>query len=523
MCLIGAQKSEGIHSIEQHQQSGKCMDDNYISEQRLKTLVIATVVSLRNGSSKADILCRLEKQLIHRDSARAVLEKAQELFRSGNPLPITLGEHSSQWDRAIELWGQGCRPLGRCLDEAGIDEAERRELDEQRIGWGRMRQASEQKLLDAGLPPSLASSEVPQQLLDLSSLTHAQRNGLRHLAATVHIGKMHGLTEPEIAVRLANVHELDLVATRQFVSLVGLHIRPELAGVREHEGKGATIMASALGAGFVVALAAKTLAQVSHSTAGLVFAGVAFVAFPFVRSALSRKAIAFRREHAPNGLVALAKDSRKPVLYLRSHVVDGSETDSDGYFAHLFQSTEMRTLEERLSAVLSSQGPVVALEGPSEGLPNLGARRIRIYDVKQDQWQNFVLGLILRSQLVVMYFIPTEGVRWEVRQLLRFCPPHQLVFVLTTPDSDLGKRDRSWSELRSMLNGWVANDLPQSLGPDHYCLGFDPERKARLFGKRSILFGKRSAFFDALVAAADFENPFFDKASAEKLAIMNSN
>ena len=29
--------------------------------------------------------------------------------------------------------------------------------------------------------------------------------------------------------------------------------------------------------------------------------------------------------------------------------------------------------------------------------------------MKQEHWQNFVLGLILRSQLVVMYFIPTEG------------------------------------------------------------------------------------------------------------------
>ena len=498
------------------------MDDNHVSEQSLKKLILETVESLRKGSSEEEVLSRLEKHVIHRDSARAIMEKAQEVIRSSKSLPITFNEHSSKWDSAIELWQQGCRPLGGCLEKAGFDEAERRELDEQRSGWDSFRQAVEQKLLDAGLPPSLASSEIPKQLLDSTSLTHAQRNGLRSLATTIQIGKMHGLQESEIAVRLASVHDLDLVAVRKFAFIVGLHVRPELAGIREQEGKGSSIMASALGAGFMVAFAIKTLAQASHSTAGLVGAAVALFTFPFIRSALSKKAIIFRREHALNGLVALANDSRNPVLYLRSHVSDGSEMDSDGYFAHFSQTTEMKTFEERLSAVLSSQGPVIALEGPDEGLPNLGARRIRIYDVKKEQWQNFVLGLILRSQLVVMYFIPTEGVRWEVRQLLCFCPPHQLIFILTTPDADLDKRDRSWSELRSILTGWVANDLPERLGPDDYCLGFNPDQKARLFGKRSMLFGKRSAFFDALVDAADFENPFFDKAAAQRLAIVNS-
>jgi hypothetical protein len=118
-----------------------------------------------------------------------------------------------------------------------------------------------------------------------------------------------------------------------------------------------------------------------------------------------------QRHLAPSAGDVVARDSRPPVLYLRSF-----ESDRD-----------VSAVEERLAHLLGEIGPFVALGRPGEKLPKLGAARDYVGEA---EWRDWVVGMLGRAALVVMRAGRTAGLGWELAQCVRRLDPRRLVVLV---------------------------------------------------------------------------------------------
>jgi hypothetical protein len=111
---------------------------------------------------------------------------------------------------------------------------------------------------------------------------------------------------------------------------------------------------------------------------------------------------------------------RGPVLYLRSF-------QDDPLTARIPPTPRIQTEEEMLANVLRDVGPVTAIGRPGEPLPELGASR---FYVSNAEWQQAVTDLLRRAVLVVARAGATDGLRWELEQIVRRVDPARLVLLL---------------------------------------------------------------------------------------------
>ncbi len=158
----------------------------------------------------------------------------------------------------------------------------------------------------------------------------------------------------------------------------------------------------------------------------------------------------------------LAEDRRPPVLYLRSF----KDEDADKGLGGVLRSgaaTDAQPLaesviawgtreQEALAVLLRQVGPYVAVGKPGEPMPEVGAARMYLSD---DQWQDRVGRLIDEARLVVVRAGATEGLRWEVGQLVRRRPPTSLLVVLP---ADAGQ----YAGFRRWANEVLPRPLPES-------------------------------------------------------------
>lgn len=115
----------------------------------------------------------------------------------------------------------------------------------------------------------------------------------------------------------------------------------------------------------------------------------------------------FRRTTSVPSSGVLARDVRKPILFLRSF-----SDDEVKYKSKFFGGK--RYFEELLAVDLWREGPVVAIGRPGEPLPRFGACREYHSD---DTWQARVLELIGIAKGIVMLVGLTEALGWEIHQL----------------------------------------------------------------------------------------------------------
>lgn len=111
-------------------------------------------------------------------------------------------------------------------------------------------------------------------------------------------------------------------------------------------------------------------------------------------------------------------DYRQPVIYLRSFVADK-------------EATKVRvsglTEEEQIVGILKDIGPVIALENPREEILAPGAQRI---SSSNQTWQQRILELMLKAQLVVIRLGDTKSLGWEFAQARRILDPRRLVLIV---------------------------------------------------------------------------------------------
>jgi hypothetical protein len=187
-----------------------------------------------------------------------------------------------------------------------------------------------------------------------------------------------------------------------------------------------------------------------------------------------RSVVQGRRKRSPDAGSALARDARRPVLYLRSFHSDGRQVTSSWVMP-----SASETFEERLAGVLGRYGPVIAVGRPRERLPELGAARFYVDDA---HWQEQVSDLMTQASAVVFLVGSSSGFFWELETAGRIVEADRILIVLNYP-FDLsfvwresfpnwargGKGYQRWREsryraFRDAANDWLGGRLPESIG-----------------------------------------------------------
>jgi len=158
---------------------------------------------------------------------------------------------------------------------------------------------------------------------------------------------------------------------------------------------------------------------------------------PFLQGLSSREPRTVRtREHDRDdgaALPRLSDDERvAPVLYLRSFADDpeGAEIRNHGALYLMYGPWAffmLLTEEEQVAKVLSEFGPVLAVGKPGEPLPEIGAARLYLSD---GEWQAGVRRLMRVSRLVVVRAGLTEGIWWELKEVVQLVQPDRLLILV---------------------------------------------------------------------------------------------
>jgi hypothetical protein len=164
-------------------------------------------------------------------------------------------------------------------------------------------------------------------------------------------------------------------------------------------------------------------------------------------------------------------DPRPPVLLLRSFADDNipwfdTRRPAGSPVPAVFY--EQLTFEEMVAEECAAAGPVAAIGRPGERLPTLGAARTYVSD--GEQWTDRVGEYLGRCGWVVMVVGRTDGTNglaWELRQIIARVPLEKVVFVV--PPVDEAEAAVRWAGFRA-----VAGDLLPPYRGGELVAGFRP-------------------------------------------------
>jgi uncharacterized RDD family membrane protein YckC len=216
----------------------------------------------------------------------------------------------------------------------------------------------------------------------------------------------------------------------------------------------------------VAAKVANTWALVGAGGIGLM-AGIALLRFS-------------RRLRADSVTEILAKDTRPPVVYLRSFRADdrAARGESSSFVRWIIPNPvvalQTSTEEEQIAHVLSSVGPVIALGRPTELLGTAGAAKEYADDLS---WQGTILRWMKSAALVVVRAGDTPGLRWELEKCLEWVRNDRLVVL--TP-----KKKSEYDAFVAWAQPLFKHPLPPFTGGSDASFGgvltFDRDGNARL-------------------------------------------
>ncbi len=187
----------------------------------------------------------------------------------------------------------------------------------------------------------------------------------------------------------------------------------------------------------------------------------------------------------------LVEDTRPPVLYLRSF--NDEEDDSrfgrflrpgDHDIAHSTPAWGPRE-QDAMAPIMSEIGPYVAIGKPRELLPELGAARAYVSD---DEWQAKIREWMTRARLVIVRAGATEGLRWEVGELVSHVKPMQ-VLVILPPKAEHYEAFRTWA------NHVLPSPLPHS-APKERLIIFDKAWRPIMLPARRTIKKSLTPYFE---------------------------
>ena len=135
-----------------------------------------------------------------------------------------------------------------------------------------------------------------------------------------------------------------------------------------------------------------------------------------------------------------SRDRRPPILYLRSFEDDAlgvaTVVSARRPFLELFTTRGTDPFEESLTWQIRPYGPVVAVGRPGRPLASLGAARDHLPDAV---WQPEVAQRMAQARAIVVVIGATEGLRWELTQLVVRGHLARTVFVLPPSPADASR------------------------------------------------------------------------------------
>jgi len=192
----------------------------------------------------------------------------------------------------------------------------------------------------------------------------------------------------------------------------------------------------------------------------------ALAIFAYWRAQPLRRRFATEWKFGRNASRAVQLARQPPILFLRSFSFDSLSSRSlKGSLGLLTPESTLVIQASRLS------GPVIAIGRPGETMPPPGA--LRIY-VTHEQWEVKVRAIIPLCQLVIWVTGYTEGLQWELRELVNTVSPRRLVvwLHLDVGNATLEQREREWTKFVAAYSWIFPKPLPAKLGKTYY-LAFD--------------------------------------------------
>lgn len=156
----------------------------------------------------------------------------------------------------------------------------------------------------------------------------------------------------------------------------------------------------------------------------------------------------------------LQEDKRPIFLYLRSFTLDEEDARQEISLPGGL-SVPINPWESGLSVAFGKVGDLVGIGKPGEKLATVGAARVYVTD---DEWQDKVLELVQKSDIVIWTYGATEGLRWEIQRLVNNVPPEKLVLAMPFWDKKMSKRKIIWAEARENMSAIFPKALPEAVG-----------------------------------------------------------
>lgn len=187
----------------------------------------------------------------------------------------------------------------------------------------------------------------------------------------------------------------------------------------------------------------------------------------------------FRQHHARVDLQDVLAGP-PPAVYLRSfgadseifYQVHSSETRTE---PGSVDYSNTWTVEEIAIGVVAKTCPVIAVGRPGDPMPPVGAARL--YCSEESDWRQLVGGLLINSALVVLRPGNSEGVRWELQQVL--ASKHRNRCALLLVDSEgLPFDKKTYLQFRDLVAQTCSVDLPIA-GWNAWLMYFDSQGRAQ--------------------------------------------
>lgn len=189
----------------------------------------------------------------------------------------------------------------------------------------------------------------------------------------------------------------------------------------------------------------------------------------------------------------LAKDKRAPIVFVRSFQDEQDDYSLTGYNKSL-KSMDTDALSNnnvwgpgfqlQFNTLLESIGPYIAIGRPGENLAGIGAARVYVSD---DDWQDKILEYFHRSQMVIMRAGKTQGLHWELEQLVEMQKPQNILLILPHTQAD-------YQEFRQWANDVLPKPLPADK-PDARFLLFRQDWTPQPLTPQRFLFNTLEPFF----------------------------
>ena len=150
-----------------------------------------------------------------------------------------------------------------------------------------------------------------------------------------------------------------------------------------------------------------------------------------------------KKHTVQTGEAVLKTDSRPPVLYLRSFDDETEERSIAKYFKNAFESNRKSLAhtvppvgireQDSLGFVFRKIGPYIALGKPGEELSELGSSKIY---VPNESWQDTIHDFLQKSKCIIFKAGKTEGLKWELKEIVQRVNPLQIVMIMPIKDDD---------------------------------------------------------------------------------------